>query len=257
METHLSGDVVLVSGSTAGIGKEIAREFAARGASVVVNGRSRETGDDVASSLAAETGSEVTFVPADINDYDEVVALVEATVDRFGGLDVLVANGAAGAGPPANFFRKMDPEHLEAFCTGHFVNRMYLAKAALEPMIEGDGGRMINVTTDAGRVPTPGELGPGAAGAAVMMATRILASEFNRWDIAVNAVALTVTQGTELLRALSEGSEISDVFQKAIDRQDFPLTAERVARAVAFLAADEGGRPITGQTISMTGGVSY
>lgn len=257
MTDNLDGKVALVSGSTKGIGRTVVRNLAERGADVIVNGRSRDTGEELVAELEREMDVNAYFGQADINDYDQVEAMIEDAVDKMGSLDVVVANGAAGSGPPAHFFREMAPDDLVAFCQTHLINRLYLAKAALEPMITSGGGRIVNITTDAGRVPTPGELGPGMAGAGLMMATRVLANECSRWDITVNAVALTVTQDTELLKQLEGEAEISSVFQKAVERQSFPLTSDDVADIVAFLAGADGSRPITGQTISVTGGVSY
>lgn len=256
-ETALSEQVCLVTGSTKGIGKAIARELADHGATVVLNGRSGDTCEAVSEELAAATGSTVTFEVADINEYEQVETMVESVVDSHGGIDVVVANGAAAAGPPANFFREMDSEEFMEFCLAHFVNRMYVIKATLEPLIDAKGGRVISVTTDAGRVPTPGEFGPGTAGAAVIMGTRVLANEFKRWDITVNAVALTATKDTHLIETLTDESSIANVFQDVIDRQEFPLTPDRVAQLVTFLAGADGARPITGQTIPVTGGVSF
>lgn len=255
MRHTLDGRVALISGSTKNIGRTIAKEFAHQGADVVVNGRSEAPGAELVEEIERETSSTAYFARGDINDPDEVERLVADAADEMGGIDVLVANGAAGSAPDANFFREMAYEDFLEFCSTHYASRMYLIKAALEHLIEADGGRVLNLTTDAGRMPTPAGVGQGGPAAALMLATRVLAKEFTRWDITVNTIAVTVTQDTERLERILEESPISSIFEKAVERQDFPLTSRDIAEVAAFLAGAEAARPITGQTISMTGGL--
>jgi NAD(P)-dependent dehydrogenase (short-subunit alcohol dehydrogenase family) len=179
MRVELDGMVALVTGSTGGIGEAIARELAENGATTVINGRSRDRAEALVDSLEANDGT-ADYALADINDYDQVAGMVEDIVEEHGGLDLLAVSGAASSGPVPRFFRETPPEDLEAFCTSMYLNRMYAVKAALEPLIDANG-RVVLVSADAGRWPTPGEVGPGTASAAVMMATKVLASEHARW----------------------------------------------------------------------------
>lgn len=256
MKVDLSGARALVGGSTSGIGETIAVTLADAGADVVVHGRSESKGKRVV-ERCEERGVSAHFVAADMTDYDAVKRAVDEGARELGGLDVVVPNGGVSGGPAQNFFVDLPPEDIAAFDTFHYVSRLYFVKAALDHLRESDDGRVINITSDAGRMPTPGEVGPGSAAAAVMMATRTLASELSRWEITVNAVALTVIQDTELLDELIEGSAISSIMETAVERQVFEVTSEDVAELVTFLAGADGAKPITGQTISVTGGVSY
>lgn len=254
MEIAMDGTTVIVAGSTSGLGRTIALELATHGANVVVNGRSPDAGHAVVEEIEAQ-GSSAMFERADINDYEAVEQLVQNAIDRFGEIDVVVASGAGAAAPTADFFRNTPPEDfLDHFLLG-VVNRLYLTKAVMEHMIETGGGRIINITTDAGRIPTPGEVAPGSSAAAVIQATRTLAAELRRWHISVNSVALSVTQDSEFVDDLLEESPIASVLEKALEKQEFPLMSDDVAEVVAFLAGASGARPITGQTISVTGGV--
>src|SRR3954451_10123666 len=94
---RLEGEIALITGSTAGIGKAIALRFAAEGASVIVTGRDADRGE----RIATEGGDGLAFVPADLHDAGAGDALVAATVERFGGLTILVNNAAASAGDGA------------------------------------------------------------------------------------------------------------------------------------------------------------
>lgn len=256
MQLDMSGQTAVVTGSTSGIGRAIAEELASHGAHVVINGRSPERGDPVVTALE-DGGGSAEFRAADINDYDQVKRLVEGVVADNSGIDILVPNGAAISAPAPDFFRGTDPEDLLAFAESMFANRLYVIKAALEPMIEDGGGRIVSIGADAGRWPTPGETGPGSASAALMMATKVLAWELGRWDITVNAVSISVTEDTPALKWVLEESPAALVFKEAMERQQFEVTAADVAQTVAFLAGASSGGATTGQLISVNGGVSF
>ena len=125
---------------------------------------------------------------------------IEGIVADRGGIDVLVPNGAAMSTPVPDYFRGTDPDDLLSFAESIFANRLYIIRAALRPMIEAGGGQVVSIGADSGRWPTPGEVGPGSASAALMMATKVLAWELGRWDITVNAVSISVTEDTSALK---------------------------------------------------------
>lgn len=255
MHADLSDDVVLVSGSTRGIGREIARELADHGADVVVNGRTDEPGEELVAELERK-GANAAFVNADVNEYDGAERLVEGAIEAMGGVDVLVASGGARDSSGAEFFAEMPPAAILEFCVNQYANRLYLARAVLDHMRASGGGRILTLSTDAGRVPTPGEVAPGGAAAALQQATRTMAKEFSRWEITVNTVAVTVTRDQIDVERVGD-DDVQSVFEELLERQVFPLESDDVAGLVTFLAGSEAARPITGQTISVTGGVSF
>lgn len=255
VEVSLDGQTAVVTGSTSGIGQAIALELADHGADVVVNGRSRDRGRKVVAEIE-ERGVAATFVRADINRYEEVKAMMDTTVEEFGSIDVLVPNGAAAAGPLPDFFENTDPADILELCEVAYANRLYCIKAALEPLKDASG-RVVSITADAGQVPTPAEATIGGANAALMMATRVLANELARWGITVNAVSISVTEDTPARDWVMEDSPAAHVFEKAIERQSFPVTAEHIAETVAFIAGSHGASPMTGQILSINGGISF
>jgi NAD(P)-dependent dehydrogenase (short-subunit alcohol dehydrogenase family) len=129
------------------------------GATTVINGRSRDCADVLVDDIDADGGT-AHYAFADINYYHQLAGMVEDVVVEHGGLDLLAVSGAASSGPVPRFFRDTPPKDVEAFCTSMYLNRMYAVKAALEPLIDA-GGRVALVSADAGRWPTPGEIGPG------------------------------------------------------------------------------------------------
>jgi 3-oxoacyl-[acyl-carrier protein] reductase len=247
--------VALVTGSTGGIGRATALELADEGVDVVVNGRSPEKGRHLVETLEGK-GVNAHFERADINDYQAVETMVDGAIEEMGRLDVLVTSGAAVSGPMPDFFRELSPDDILKFCKGQFLNRLYCIKAVLPHMIQQDGGRIINVSTDAGRVPTPGEVGPGAAGAALLMATRTLASEFSRWKITVNTVCISVVADTPA-NEWAKDSPAGSIFERAMERQSFRVTDEHIGDMISYLAIGDGAGAMTGQILSVNGGVSF
>lgn len=256
MDFELSGRTALVSGSTSGIGRTVALTLAEHGADVIVNGRSTDSGTELVAQIE-EMGNDAAFAQCDLTDAVAVDEAVTAAAEELGGIDIVVASGGPGSGPNPNFFRDTTPEEFAAFAEHHYLNHIYVIKAALEYLIDSDDGRVLTLSSDAGRIPTPGETGPGAAAAGVMMATRVMATEFSRWDIPVNSLALTVIQGSELLDQITDDGPIAHIFQKAVENQTFPVYPQDIADTVLFFTGTSAGRTITGQTLSITGGVSF
>lgn len=256
MRLKLNDKTALVSGSTSGIGREIALAFADHGADVIVNGRSADAGTQLVERLEEE-GVRATFAQSDITDPEALSKAVDGAAKRMGGIDIVVANGAVGSGPSTNFFRDMPASEFESMTAHHYLSRLYVIDATLEYLIESEDGRVVSISSDAGRIPTPGEVLPGGAAAAVQMATRALAQEFARWEIPVNAVAPTVVEDTELIDQITGEGPVASVFEGALDKQTFPVRSKDVAEIVLFLTGSPAARPVTGQTLSVTGGVAF
>jgi 2-hydroxycyclohexanecarboxyl-CoA dehydrogenase len=251
----LTGKVALITGGTAGVGLETGLRLARRGAHVVVTGRSRESGDRALSVLRPV--SERTF--AEVGDAGEpaaISALVDRVVADHGGIDILASAGSPhDIGPTP--FAEMTMEDLKRAFDSRIYARILPVRAAL-PALRVRGGSVVMLTTDAGRHPTPGESVVGAVGAAVILMTKALARELSRWSIRVNSVAMTITSGTPSWdQIFATESFQSKLFTKAVER--FPLgrppSAGEVADVVMFLAADAA--QVTGQTVSVNGGLSF
>ena len=254
---NLEGKVALVTGGTRGIGFRIAEALAEKGARVTVNGRSAEHGEEALSRLS-RVSPHVAFEAGECGDYAAIARVVERTVSRTGGLDIVVSAGAAGTLGPTPF-AEMTPEQIESGFRSRFFPRIYPVHASLPALRARGAGSIVMVTTDAARHPTPGESVIGAVGAGIVLMTKALAREFARWHIRVNAVALTLTSDTPGWdRIFSKPGFENRLFSKALER--FPggraPTAEEVAQVAAFLASDLALQ-VTGQTVSVNGGLSF
>ncbi|WP_435165351.1 SDR family oxidoreductase [Falsirhodobacter sp. 1013] len=132
---RLKDKVCFVSGSSSGIGRAVARLYAAEGAKVVVTWhKDQEEGKDAAAQMRAE-GAEVLLLQLDATDRDACFDAIRQTVDHFGRLDVLVANAGVQKSQPD--FTKVDPEWIETIFRTNVFGYMWLAQAALEKMTEG------------------------------------------------------------------------------------------------------------------------
>jgi len=253
----MEGKIALITGGTRGIGFHIAQELARRGAHVVVTGRDPAHGEEALAQLRKIT-PKVGFEAGAGGDHAAMTAVVERTVRQTGGLDILVSAGAQGPVGPM-LFADMTAEQIEASVQARLFPRIFPVHAALPALRARGAGSIIMVTTDAARHPTPGEAVIGAVGAAIVLMTKALAREFSRWNIRVNAVALTLTSDTPAWdRIFSKPSFENRLFSKALERfpQGRAPTAGEVAQVAAFLASDAASQ-VTGQTVSVNGGLSF
>ncbi len=253
----LGGKTALVCGSTGGIGKTIALAFARAGADVAVNGRRTEAGAGVVGQIEA-LGRRGMFVRADLTDYGQVKGMADEVLSRWGRIDVLVANGAAEQPPPL-FFHETDPSLYPEYMKTYLYTRLYPVRAVLDSMKERNGGSIVIATSEAGRAPTPGESLIGAAAAGLVMSTKVLAREFSRWRIRVNAIGITVTADTPAYeRTVALPGSIGKIFRKAVEGIPlWPIGADDVAELALFLASDRLSGRITGQTVSISGGLTF
>jgi 3-oxoacyl-[acyl-carrier protein] reductase len=261
MTGELAGRVALVTGGTKGIGRAVSVRLAEAGADVAVAARGAETAQPVVDEIRA-LGRHAEFFPVDLVDYDSVEAMTGEAVARFGHLEVVVASGAGGRAFP-RLFLDTDPHSIPAYFEGTIFARLYTAAATLPHLRERGYGKVVFVTTDAGRVPTPAESLIGSAAAGVLFMVRALAREVARHGIRVNAVSTTLTKDTppweRWTRDHQGGStEVLDkAFEKIARRVPFGINEPRdVAEAVRFLASPASDQ-VTGAILSVNGGISF
>lgn len=256
-EKELAGKVALVTGGTAGVGLRSAELLAKAGAAVIVSGRSEKNGAAACARLRA-LGAEAAFVAGDLNDYAQVERMIDTAVAQLGRLDILVSAGAEGLVGPKPFAQMSGQDLVDGF-QSRIIPRIFPVHAALPALRAAGGGRVVMLTTDAARHPTPGESIVGAAGAGVISMTKSLARELARDKIAVNAVAMTITSDTSSWDRIFAKQDFSTkLFEKALTRfpSGKPPSATEVAEVVAFLCSERAGQ-VTGQTLSVNGGLSF
>lgn len=248
---------VLVTGGSAGVGFAVAKLMAGQGHTVAVTGRNPDTGLKAQQELQALSPGCI-FVKGDAADAAQCASAVAEAVERMGRLDVLVSSGAQNPLGPMPF-AQMTAAQIEVGFRTRVMGRIFPVHAAIPFFQKFGGGSVVMVTTDAARHPTPGESVIGASGAAIILLTKSLARELARDSIRVNAVALTITSDTVGWdRMFANESFGSKLFAKAVAR--FPggraPTALEVSEAISFLASDAASQ-ITGQTLSVNGGLSF
>ncbi|RZL81054.1 MAG: SDR family oxidoreductase [Rhodococcus sp. (in: high G+C Gram-positive bacteria)] len=255
-ETDFGGKVALITGATSGVGFETAVQLAKRGATVVVNGRSAERGKDALDRLS-EHSDHVRFEAGDCGDYDSIAAVVGRVVRDLEAIDIVISAGAQGEFSPTPF-EGMTGDQIERAFSSRFFPRIYPVHAAL-PGLRVRGGSAVMLTTDAARTATSGESVMGAAGAGVILMTKTIAKELASSNIRVNTVGMTITSGTPSWdRIFGSESFQQKLFDKALRRfpAGRPPAVEEVVNAVTFLASDAASQ-ITGQTLSVNGGLSF
>ena len=247
MTDRLAGRVVLVTGSSRGIGAEIAVMAAANGARVAVH--SLHGGDAAERTLARirEAGGEATGFTADLADGARAEALVAEVIDHFGQLDALVNNaGLTQVGP----FLEIQPAEWEQVIRTDLSAAFHTCRAAIPGMLERGTGAIVNIASRLGQAGVPQTAAYSAAKAGLIGLTRSLAREFGPHGIRVNAVApgFIVTEMT------------ADLAESEAGRQrlrDIPLgrfgTPNEVAEAVIFLLTDAASL-FVGQTLNPNGG---
>jgi 3-oxoacyl-[acyl-carrier protein] reductase len=241
--------VVLVTGSSRGIGAAILEGFAAAGAVCIVNyfadpdGHNRRDADETAERLR-RYGVPVHVFEADVSQYDSVAAMMKQIADTCGGLDILVNNAGIVRDRTV---KKMTPDEWRSVLQTNLDGVFYCSKLGAE--ILRDGGRIINVASISGVAGFHGQANYAAAKAGVIAFTKVLAKELARRGITVNAVAPGVIQ-TPMLAGLKPETLAEYVKQIPIGRVGRP---EEVAHAVLFFACEESSY-ITGQTLPITGG---
>lgn len=248
MELGLDHKVALVTGAGSGIGRAIGLSLARERARLVATDLHGDTAQATARE-AASSGAECLGMTLDVTQYEQAQAVVQQVVQRFGRLDVLV--NCAGAWR-LGLFVDTQPEDWAFEVNVCFMGVVNCTRAALDPMIAQNGGKIVNIASDAGRVGEFRQAVYSGAKAGVIGFAKAVAREMGRYNIHVNCVCpgYTKTPATEGLLT----PELEARIAKSYPLRKLGLPVD-VAKVVTFLASD-GASHITGQTISVSGGYS-
>ncbi len=244
----LKDKVALVTGSSRGVGKSIALAFAKEGAKVMINYTSNEKAANEVLETIQKMGGQAKVFKADVAKKAEAQALVQATVDAFGGLDILVNN--AGFTRPAMML-KMTEEQWDAVVNIHLKGAWLCAQAAAPHMIAKNGGKIINVTSVAGMVGTVGQINYSAAKGGVISMTKSMARELARNNICANVISLGIVP-TDMSEKITTDEKLKEIYMNRILLKRFGETDE-LTPAFVFLASDDANY-ITGQLLAVDGG---
>ena len=243
----LNGKVVLVTGAARGIGRAIATRFAEEGAKIAI----ADIDGDGAVKAASEIGGGACGVRLDVTDMAQVRAGIAEAVEKLGPIDVLVNNAGWDKVEP---FVKSEEATWDRVLAINLRGPIACARAVLDGMVERRAGKIVSISSDAGRVGSSGEAVYSGAKAGVIGFSKTLAREVARYGINVNVVCPGPTN-TPLLQEIGASNE--KLMQSLAKAVPFGRIGEPqdLAGAVAFLASDDAAF-VTGQTISVSGGLT-
>ena len=240
------GKVALITGSALNIGRAIALDLARDGFRVMTTARSSEGEARETARLIRDGGGDADTHMADISDHAQAQGLVEATVKRFGRLDVLVNNASIRRQTP---FLEMTPREWREILGATLDGAFYCAHAAAPHIIAAGGGTIINLGGISSHVGATGRVHAIAAKAGIVGLTRALAKELASHNITVNTV---VPGSIETIRGFAAGGNQgrASLPESPLGRRGRP---EEIAAMVRFLCSDQA-RYITGQSMHVNGG---
>ena len=247
----LTGKVVIVTGSTKGIGRAMAQGIAEAGASVVVNSRKQDLCDSTAKEIAADTGADVMGLACHVGDWDAVPAFVDAVRARFGRVDALVNN--AGINPARvavvdttlEFWRKIFSVNLEG--------PLRLSQCVAPIMRDQNGGSIVNIGTMAAYSGGGSINAYAASKAALVNLTKSMAMEWASWNIRVNALS----PGPFMSEMMEGGARTSPGFLDLVAGGTFQKRVSdprEIIGPIVYLVSDASSF-VTGDDLSVSGGM--
>ncbi|HQA04555.1 MAG TPA: 3-oxoacyl-[acyl-carrier-protein] reductase [Thermodesulfovibrio thiophilus] len=243
----MKGQTAIITGSSRGIGRTTAEEFAKRGVNIIIvdiNGGNAET---VAEEIKSRYGVETLGIKADISKSDDVKKLFDEAVKKFSKIEILVNNAGITRD---NLLIRMKDEEWDAVLNINLKGAFLCSREAVKIMSKIKYGRIINLASVVAFMGNPGQVNYSASKAGLVALTRTIAKEYASRGITVNAVAPGFIQ-TAMTEQLPE--KVKEEMLRMIPLGRFGTT-EDVANAIIFLALPESGY-ITGQVIHVNGGM--
>ena len=243
----LEGKTAVITGAASGIGRASAELFAANGAHVLLGDIAEANGQEAAAAIRAKGGG-ADYFRLDVTDAASIEAFRQKALERRGHVDI-VAN-VAGWGRTEPFVQN-SPEFWRKVIDLNLMGPIAVTRAFVEPMIARGAGKIVTVSSDAGRVGSLGETVYSAAKGGAIAFTKSLARELARYNITVNCVCPGPTD-TPLLAAVPD--KIKEAFSRVTPMRRLAKPAE-VADAILFFASSQSDF-VTGQVLSVSGGLT-
>lgn len=258
MDLGIEGRVALVAGSSAGIGRAVARALAAEGCKVAICARRRDLLVDTAVEIERDTGADVLAVTCDVTVLSDILNMVREVRGRFGKIDILINNAG---GPRPGTFEELGPDAWEDAFRLTLRSAVLVSREVVSEMKQRRWGRIVNLTSISVKQPIDGLMLSNSIRAAVAGFAKTLANEYGSYNVLVNTVCpgYTLTERlTELAeaRARSAGTTPQEILRTM--EQAVPVRRigkpEEIADLVAFLCSERAGY-IAGTVIQVDGGL--
>ncbi len=254
----LDQSAVVIAGGTSGVGLAAAHHFVASGTRrLALIGRNKERGEAALAAVKEKAQApdlKAVFLSADTNDVEQATRVMSEAHTALGGIDVLI-NTTAGSYVPKLLFRTEVADILPMLIQ-QAIGPMLMSRLVLPYMREQKSGVILNVASDAAKVPTPGESIIGAAMAAIVTFSRTLAIEAKRDGIRVNALTPSLIGNTDVYTRVMNDPFSAKLFSNAAKLASLGVAQpEDLAALMVFLASPAAAR-LTGQAISLNGGIS-
>jgi 3-oxoacyl-[acyl-carrier protein] reductase len=256
MDMGLEDRVAIVCGASRGLGRAVAGALAAEGASLSICARTPGPLEEAAGAIAAASGRPVLATPADVASAADLRRLVDATLERYGRIDVLVTNTG---GPARGRFFDCDDEAWETSFTNTLLNVVRLVRLCVPAMKERGFGRIVNIASTTVRQPLAGLTMSNALRPAIAGLAKDLADELGPHGILINNVCPGLHATERLLHVAAGGTPEEPEARLAELARRIPLgrvgRPEELAATVVFLASERASY-VTGTSVLVDGGAT-
>jgi 3-oxoacyl-[acyl-carrier protein] reductase len=244
----LSAKVALVTGGSRGLGRAIALAFAAQGADVAINFRGNASAAEEVAAAARQMGRRAITIQGDTSAGREACeAIVRAALDELGRIDILVNNAGITRD---DLLMRMSAEAWDEVIATNLSGPFWMTRAIARPMMKARSGRIINMSSAAGRMGNPGQANYAAAKAGLIGLTKTTARELASRGITCNALAPGLIE-TDLTADLPEAANAALMSMTPLG---YIGSVDDVAAAAVYFASDEA-RYVTGQVLGIDGGI--
>lgn len=258
MNLNLKDKKVLVAASSKGIGRAIAEGFASEGANVMICSRNVEMLKSTADDIRQRFDASIQYKVADLTQKEDIEELIQATVEAFGGLDVVVTNSG---GPPSGTFQDTNDELWEQAFNQNLLSVIRLIRCSLPYLKQSNSARIVNITSTSVKQPIDGLILSNTFRAGIAGLAKTLSNELASDGILVNTIApgrIATDRTLYLDRHKAEALNISLEEVRSLSEQNIPLKRygqpDELAKMVVFLSS-EANSFTTGQTLIVDGGM--